>query len=121
MLKVLIVEDNGYFRETFKMVFQKRFPAVVIEEAGTGEEALQRIQGMAPDLLFMDIQLPGVNGLELTQKIKRDFPNIRIAMLTSYDLPEYRRAAARFGSDRFFIKDLLDWEEIKEFVEYLLG
>jgi DNA-binding NarL/FixJ family response regulator len=119
-LRALIVEDNPYFREIFKMAFHHKFPSFIFEEAGTGEEALQIISGMSPDLIFLDILLPGEDGLQLAQKIKKDFPNIRIAMLTNYDLPASRRRASRFGVDRFFIKDSLNWEEIKEWIESIL-
>ena len=120
MLRALIVEDNPRFREIFKMVFCNKFPSLIVEDAGNGEEELQIISGASPDLIFLDILMPGENGLGLAQKIKRDFPNIRIAMLTNYDLPANRRTAAKFGVDRFFIKDSLNWEEIKEWVASIL-
>ncbi|MBP1699097.1 MAG: hypothetical protein H6Q41_4285 [Deltaproteobacteria bacterium] len=78
---------------------------VVLEEAGSGEEALQRINGTPPDLIFTDMRLAGISGFELAQKLKRDFPGIRVAMLTGYDFPEYRRVASQYGVDRFFVKD----------------
>ena len=93
MLRALIVEDNPHFREIFKMVFGNKFASSIVEEAGNGEEALRIIRERSPDLIFLDILLPGENGLQLAQKIKRDFPNIRIAMLTNYDLPAHRRMA----------------------------
>ena len=81
-MPVLIVEDNRFFRDAFKQSLHERLPSLIIEEAGNGEEALQRINGMPPDLIFTDIRLAGMNGLELAKKIKKDFPGIRIAMLT---------------------------------------
>ena len=120
MFRALIVEDNGFFREAFKTSLHERLPSLVIEEAGNGEEALQRINGAPPDFIFTDIRLAGMNGLELAQKIKKDFPRIRIAMVTGYDFPEYRRAASQHGVDRFFVKDSLDWKEIEEFVQSIL-
>ena len=76
---------------------------MVIEEAATGEEAFQKVKESPPHLIFMDMRLRGMNGLQLTQKIKRDFPNIQIAILRGYDLPEYRQAALQYGADRFLI------------------
>ncbi len=119
MLRVLIVEDNQFFREAFKAALQERLPSAVIEEAGNGEEALERIRGESPDVIFTDNRLVGMNGLELAQKIKKEHPRIRIAMLTGYDFPEYRRAASQYGVDRFFVKDALDWKEIEELVGYI--
>lgn len=117
MVRVLIVEDNRLFREAFSTSLHERIPSAVIEEAGNGEEALQRINGAPPDLIFTDMRLTGMNGLELAQKLKKDFPRIRIALLTGYDFPEYRRLAGQHGVDRFFVKDSLDWKDIKEFVQ----
>ncbi len=117
MIRVFIVEDNQIFREAFKKVLQDRLPSLVIEEAGNGEEAVQRINEAPPDLIFTDMRLGGMNGLEFAQQIKRDFPRIRIATLTGYDFPEYRRVASQHGGDRFFVKDALDWKEMKEFVQ----
>ena len=117
MLRVLIIEDNRIFREAFKTVLQDRLPSLVIEEAGNGEEAVQRINEAPPDLMFVDMRLGGMTGLALAQKIKNDFPHTRIAMLTGYDFPEYRRTARQYGVDRYFLKDSLDWKEIEEFVQ----
>jgi len=119
MLRVLVVEDNHTFREAFKQSLCEHFHFIVIEEAETGEEALQKVKRSPPHLIFMDIRLPGMNGLQVTQKIKRDFPNVRIAILTGYDLPEYRQAALQYEADRFFVKDSLQWNEVKSLVESL--
>ena len=117
MLRVLLVEDNKIYRKVFKEGLAERFPAVVIDEAETGEEALRKIHDLPPALIFMDIRLPGENGLQLTRRIKDDFPNIRIAVLTGYDMPEYRHAAAQSGAEAFFVKQLVNWNEVEALVE----
>ncbi len=117
MLRVLIVEDNLIFREAFKKRLNDNFPSMVVEEASNREEALQKINRARPDLIFMDIRLPGTNGLQLTQKIKKDFPGIHIAILTDYDLIEYRQAAVEYGADRFFVKSSFKWDEVEALVK----
>ena len=92
---------------------------MLIDEAENGDEALRRINETPPTLIFMDIRLPGMNGLKLTQKITRDFPNIHIAILTGYDLQEYRQAAVQYGADVFFVKESLQWNAVKSLVESL--
>ncbi len=119
MLRILIVEDNKIFREAIKKRLEDDFPSMVIEEAANSEEALQKINKASPHLIFMDVRLPGVNGLELTQKIKKDFPGINIAILTDYDLPEYRQAANQYGADRFFVKSAFNWDEVVALVKSL--
>ena len=101
--KVLIVEDSVVFRQVFKETLEFRFPLIEIEEAGDGKEALQKIETFNPSLIFMDIRLPGENGLELTQKIKARHPNIIVTILTGYDLPEYKEVSDRYA-DYFFLK-----------------
>ncbi len=57
-----------------------------------------------------------MNGLQLTQRVKKDFPDINIAMMTDYDLPEYRQAAVQYGADRFFVKNSFEWDDLEELV-----
>ena len=116
MLRMLLVEDNLIFREALRQSISDRFPPLTIDQAGSSEEALQKITLNPPHFVFTDIRLPGMSGLELTQKIKKDFPNIRIAIITGYDLPEYRQAAARYGAEGFFGKESLQWDQVEAFI-----
>ena len=117
MLRVLVVEDNRIFREAFKQSLCEHFHSMVIDEAANSEEASQRINVAPPHLIFIDIRLPGMNGLKLTQKIKKDFPNIHIAIMTGYDMPEYRQAALQYGADLFLVKESLKWDEVVTLVK----
>ncbi len=117
MVKILLVEDNAVFRESFKESLSHRFHSIVIDEAISGEEALQKVNVNPPHLIFMDLRLPGMNGFEATQKIKAAFPKIRVAMVTGYDLPEYRQAATRYGAEAFFVKESIEWEEVEALVK----
>jgi len=114
-----MVEDSRIFREAFRTEILRRFPFVSVHEAKDAQEALEKIHLLPPALVFLDICLPGANGLELARRIKKDFPAVRIAMLTGYDFPEVRRAASESGADRYFVKDSLDWNEVEEFLRPL--
>jgi len=103
----MLVEDSFSFRQVVKDNLQDQFPSMEIIEAADGAEALQKIDGRPPNLIFMDISLPGENGLELTRKIKADYPNVTVIILTSHDSPEYREAAIRYKTDYFFSKGAL--------------
>jgi CheY-like chemotaxis protein len=118
-LKVLIVEDSTLFRQLLKETMHDRFPSIEIHEAVDGDEAFQKIETSCPDLIFMDIKLPGENGLELTKKVKARYPNIIIIILTGYDLPEYREFSSRYA-DYFFSKDSSTTENIFTLVESIL-
>jgi len=117
MFKTLLVEDSASYRELMKEVLQTQFPSMVIEEARDGKEALQKVGIFHPDLIFMDIKLPGENGLVLTQKIKKDHPEVHVIILTSYNIPEYREAARQCGADDFIVKGTSTEEEIMALVK----
>jgi CheY-like chemotaxis protein len=118
-LKVLIVEDSTLFRQLLKRTLHNRFSSIEIYEAADGEEALQKIESLRPNLIFMDIGLPGENGLELTKQVKARYPNIIVIILTGYDLPEYREFSSQYA-DYFFSKDSSTTENIFTLVESIL-
>ena len=104
MFNTLLVEDNVSFRQALSDVLLSYFPLIGVDEAGNGGEALSKVKHRQPDLIFMDIQLPGDNGLEVTKKIRLVYVDIVIVILTSYGLPEYRQQAFRNGADCFLSK-----------------
>ena len=121
VFKVLIVEDCALFRQLLKEKLQFQFPSIEIHEAINGEEALQKIEVSPPNLIFMDIRLPGENGLDLTKQIKVRYPFIIIILLTSYDLPQYREASIRYKADYFISKGSTTTEKIFSLVESVLS
>jgi len=119
-LKTLIVEDNAFFRGVLKEKLQSLSPTMVINEAAEGCEALQKVDALKPELVFMDIRLPGENGIQLTQKIKAKYPNTKVIFLTSYDSSEYREAAIRAGGNCYIPKESLGHLKIEKLVEALI-
>ena len=117
MFQILIVEDNAPFRQSLREMLCEQFPAMGVEEAEDGEDALDKIETLSPHLVFMDIKLPGQNGLEVTREIKTRYPEITVIILTSYDLPEYREAAENYGADYFLSKGSSSREEIISLVD----
>jgi two-component system, response regulator YesN len=105
MIRTLIVEDSVLFRQVFQEALHARFPSMEIVEALCGEEALVEIRDHLPDLVFIDINLGGENGLELAHKIKTQYPDLVTILLTNYDFPEYRDAAFRYKINHFLPKD----------------
>jgi len=94
---------------------------MAIAEAGNGMEALEKVSSFAPHLIFMDVELPGENGLKLTEKIKRVLPDIIIVILTNHDTPEYREAAARCKADYFCHKISTSIVELNALVKSALS
>jgi len=116
-MKILIVEDSPFFRQTLRKILCSQFPSFTIAEANDGEEALRAIPAFLPDLIFMDIRLPGQNGLEVTRKVKADHQEIPIVVVTSYDFPEYREAAIQAGATFFIGKDSLSMDSISRLIK----
>ena len=120
MANILIVEDSTFFRRLLKEMLLSRYPKLNISEALNAEEALRKINGFTPDLIFVDIRLSGESGLDFTRKIKSTHPNIPVIILTSYDLPEYREAAKKYQADQFLSKGTTTNEDILEMVKSIL-
>ncbi len=118
--RILVVEDNALFRQALKGVLHDQFPFIEIYEAFTGEEALQQVEILRPHLMFVDLRLPGENGVEVTRKIKERYPNIVVVMLTGYDLPEYKEASWQH-CDYFVSKQSMLKEDILALVESVLA
>ena len=119
-LKILIVEDNALFRQMLKEKLQALSSSMVIDEAAEGGEALQKVDALKPELIFMDIRLPGENGIQLTEKIKARYPSIKIVFLTSYDSVEYRGAAIRAGGYCYIPKESLGHVKIENLLKALI-
>jgi DNA-binding NarL/FixJ family response regulator len=118
--KALLVEDSAIFRKLLKETLHSGFPSLEISEATDGEEAMQEISTQLPDLIFMDIKLPGENGLDLTTKIKAKYPDVTVIILTSYDTPEYREAAVQAKANYFLSKGSSSKEGILTLVKSIL-
>ncbi len=119
-LKTLIVEDNPSFRKILMEKLRTPFPSMVIHEAAEGNEALQKVDVLKPELIFMDIRLPGENGIQLTQKIRTRCPSTKVVILTSYDSLEYRGAAIEAGANCYISKDSLGYVQIEKLIKGLI-
>jgi len=118
--RALLVEDDTEFRQCVKKILSSRYPSIQLIEARDGKEAMSKVDLLPPDIIFMDIQLPDKNGLELTRMIKASHPNAIIVILSSYDLTEYREAAYRNGANYYISKDS-PMGELYSLVERIMG
>jgi CheY-like chemotaxis protein len=120
-IKILIVEDNATFRQSLKESLRVVCPDIDIQEVEEGSKCLEMVDFFHPELIFMDIRLPGENGLALTKKVKAKYPEMGVIIMTSYDNPEYRDASLKFGASRFYSKDSLNLEEIRALLTSISG
>jgi DNA-binding NarL/FixJ family response regulator len=121
MIDILIVDDNARFRDMLKAMLQSAFPVSQVSTAPEGATALRMIGEKEPDVIFMDIRMPGKNGLVLTGEIKQRNKDIVIIVLTNLDTSEYREAAMAKGADFFLSKESSSAEEIQELVATIIG
>lgn len=117
MSSILIVENNDFFRRSFKEILKMYIPSLSITESVDGEDVLDLIDRECPDVVFMDIRLSGKNGLELTREIKIARPDQVVSIFTSYDLPEYRVIAEKYGANYFLQKDSVSGAEIAAMIK----
>lgn len=120
MLNTLIVDDSDAFRQSLHLILERSFPTMCIVEAADGEGALHCLLDCLPDLVFMDIRMPGASGLDITKIIKSNHADTKVCVITSYDLQEYRDAALSCGADHFIVKDKLSTTEITAIVDSVL-
>jgi len=102
---VLIVDDQPLQRFGFRMLLESTPDTEVVGEAAHGAEAVRRTAELRPDVVLMDIRMPGMDGIEATRQILASGGRSRILVLTTFDLDEYAYAALRAGASGFLLKD----------------
>jgi DNA-binding NarL/FixJ family response regulator len=103
--RTLIVEDHNLLRQGLRSMVSGLPDFEVVGEAREGKEAIRQALALQPDLILMDLSMPGMNGIEATAQIKRRLPQIRIIALTAFKSDEYVREALRAGADGYVMKD----------------
>ncbi len=101
---ILIVEDHSGVRQSLREWLQLSFPQYQLLEAASGEEAVAMAQAASPRLIIMDIGLPGMTGIEVTENIKKIVPDTQVVMLTIFDDDDYRSHAAAAGAFAYVAK-----------------
>lgn len=104
MIKLLIVDDEQIEREGMQAILQKAYPDLVIEQAKNGKIAVLMAKEFKPDVILMDIKMPGMNGFEAVDLISADYPNIKFIMVTAYDTFDYVRLAIKRGVKDYLLK-----------------
>ncbi len=104
-IRVLLVDDQSMLRMGFRMVLGAEDDIEVVGEAGDGAAGVSMTRALQPDVVLMDVRMPGVDGIEATRRIIAEAPGARVIILTTFDLDEYAFAALRAGASGFLLKD----------------
>jgi DNA-binding NarL/FixJ family response regulator len=105
-ISVLLVDDQPLLRLGFRMVLEAHEGLQVVGEAADGEAAVQAALELSPDVIVMDVRMPGVDGIAATERITAAQPGSKILILTTFDLDEYAFAGLRAGASGFLLKDV---------------
>jgi DNA-binding NarL/FixJ family response regulator len=103
-IRVLVVEDHPVVREGIRSVFEDSARLTVVGEAGTGAEALEKARKLLPDVMVVDIELPGMDGLEVTEMLRRELPSIRVILLSMHEGAGFIERATRSGACGYLLK-----------------
>lgn len=104
-IRILLVDDHALVREGLKRVLSSMVGVVIVGEAASGEEAVVRASDLQPDLVIMDLSLPGMSGIDAVRVIKTECPETRILALTMHEEEVYIRGALEAGASGYVVKD----------------
>jgi DNA-binding NarL/FixJ family response regulator len=105
-IRVLVADDQDLVRAGFSMIIEARDDLTVAGEAGDGESAVRAAERLRPDVVLMDVRMPGVNGIDATRRITASGDPPKVIILTTFDLDEPLYAALRAGAAGFLLKDV---------------
>ena len=105
-ISVLLADDQPLLRRGFRMIIEAEGDLTVTAEAGNGDEAVSCARRNPPDVVLMDIRMPGCDGIEATRRIVAANPDVRVLVLTTFDLDEYAFGALHAGASGFLLKDV---------------
>jgi DNA-binding NarL/FixJ family response regulator len=105
VIRILIADDQALVRAGFRAILEGQPDLDVVGEASDGDEAVANARELRPDVVLMDVRMPGVDGIEATKRLLTDHDAPRVLMLTTFDLDEYLYDAMKAGASGFLLKD----------------
>lgn len=118
-IRVMIVDDHPVVREGLKQLLALDHDVEIVAECKNGLECLQFIDRVCPDLIFMDVRMPGINGIETTRLVCEKYPRIKVVMLTIYEDDHYVTEAIQAGAKGYVIKKA-NREDLIKIIRYVM-
>ncbi|MBW8048754.1 MAG: response regulator transcription factor [Cytophagales bacterium] len=106
MIKILIADDHTIVRVGLKQMIGEQFDMKVIGEAVDGMEAIEKVQSLAPNILILDILMPGLNGIEILKQLKKDFPKLYVIMFSIHGEDLFAVRSLKAGASAYLSKDM---------------
>lgn len=119
-IRVLVVDDSAQMVRLLSTFLETLAGIEVVGTASDGIGALQQAESLSPDLILMDLQMPRLGGLEATRQLRKQFPAIRVIIVTSHDTEEARKASLAAGANAYVAKDRLKRDLTVE-ISHLFG
>ena len=119
-IRVLVCDDHDLFRKGLRMVLEAEEDIVVVAEAADGEQAVARVEELAPDVVLMDVRMPRMGGIDATRVIRQLFPATRIIVLTVSDEEDDLYGAVKAGANGYLLKEV-SIEEVADAVRAVYG
>lgn len=113
-LRLLLCDDHALFRDGLSSLLSYQDDFIVAGQAASGEEALSLALDLRPDVVLMDIDLPGINGIEATRRLKQSLPDVIVVMLTVYDDQERLFESIRAGAQGYLVKNIRSFELLEQ-------
>jgi DNA-binding NarL/FixJ family response regulator len=120
-IKILTVDDHPILREGIASIIQGEKDMIVVGEASNGREAIEVFRSKRPDITLMDLQMPDLNGIDAIATIKREHPQARIIVLTTYEGDVLARRALKAGATGYILKDMIRTELLEAIRAVHLG
>jgi DNA-binding NarL/FixJ family response regulator len=120
MIRILLADDHKLVRAGFKLLLSTQPDMEVVAEASTGEEAIAEALRCLPDVVLMDVSMPGMGGIDATREIKQKLPHVKVISLTIYDDISYCEAMFKAGASGYVLKEALP-EELIETIRAVAG
>lgn len=120
-IRVLLVDDHAILREGVHALLAREADITVVGEAGDGQEALEQVPRLRPDVVIMDIVMPRMNGLEATRIIREKYPHVRVLILSMYDDHEYVVQIIQAGASGYVLKRVVTEDLVRAIHEVHAG
>jgi DNA-binding NarL/FixJ family response regulator len=104
-IRVLLADDQDLLRHGFKMIVNAQPDMETVGEAADGAQAIAQAAALRPDVVLMDVRMPGVNGIDATRRIAAELPDVKVLILTTFDIDEYALTGLRVGASGFLLQN----------------
>lgn len=104
MVKIMIADDQQLIRESLKIILDSDPDFEVVKVVGSGQEVLDALKTESIDIILMDVRMPNMSGVDCTRIVKKEYPNIKVIILTTFDDDEYIYDALKYGASGYLLK-----------------